>query len=246
MDHHTYLAHLERDGELLRAAAAGDLAAPVPACAGWTARDVVEHTAEVYEHKIRCMVDGAAPDPWPPQWPDDREPLQWFADAHARLLAELRSRNPEDHAATWYPPDQTVGFWGRRMAQETAVHRVDAESAAGAPGPVDPELAVDGIDEILFVMLLGDWTDDPEPPEGTVRVNVRAGGDTFSVTSGPAEVTVLRNPDHAAPEADATVAGDPSDVLLWLWGRAGDGAVEREGDPAATAELRRRLALATQ
>ena len=35
------------------------------------------------------------------------------------------------------------------MAQETAVHRVDVESGFDAVTPVDDELAVDGIDEVL-------------------------------------------------------------------------------------------------
>jgi hypothetical protein len=30
-----------------------------------------------------------------------------------------------DPAGSWYTPDQTVGFWIRRMAQETVIHRID-------------------------------------------------------------------------------------------------------------------------
>ena len=40
--------------------------------------------------------------------------------------------------------------------------------------------------------------------------------------------------------ADATVSGDPSDVLLWLWGRLGDDAVTIEGDAT---RFRKRLAI---
>ena len=36
------------------------------------------------------------------------------------------------------------------MAQETVIHRVDAELAAGEPiAPIPDDLAVDGIDEVL-------------------------------------------------------------------------------------------------
>ena len=45
--------------------------------------------------------------------------------------------------------DQTVGFWYRRMALETVVHRVDVETGFGVPRAVNAELAVDGIDEVV-------------------------------------------------------------------------------------------------
>ena len=41
-------------------------------------------------------------------------------------------------------------FWIRRMAQETVIHRVDAELALGEPfAPIPDDLALDGIDEVL-------------------------------------------------------------------------------------------------
>jgi hypothetical protein len=58
----------------------------------------------------------------------------------------------------------------------------------------------------------------------------------------PAEVTVT----EAANDADVTIGGGPSDVLLWLWGRAADDAVTIDGDPGAARRFRERLALATQ
>ena len=39
------------------------------------------------------------------------------------------------------------------MAQETAVHRLDAERAAGREHAIDAELAADGVDEFLFEFL---------------------------------------------------------------------------------------------
>ena len=47
---------------------------------------------------------------------------------------------------------QTSGFWARRMAVETAVHRYDAQLAAGDPQPVERMLAADGVDEYLDVL----------------------------------------------------------------------------------------------
>lgn len=243
MDRARYLDLLETDGRrLLEAARAADLAAPVPSCAGWTVRDAVEHTAEVYEHKMACIAAGGQKvQSWPPDWPADRDPLQWFEDAHTRLLEVLRTTDPAAPSHTWWPDDQTAGFWVRRMAQETAVHRVDVEGAVGQPTPVDDDLAVDGIDEVLELMLAGDWSIDPQPGS-TGSVVVTTPGRSWLVTMTPEAVSL----DDPAGGGDARVDGAPSDLLLWLWGRAPDTAVAATGDAQAVRRLRARLALATQ
>lgn len=155
MDYTSYVEHVREDGQRLAATASGSLSIEVPTCPGWTVLDVVSHVAEVYEHKITCTELGRAPDPWPPEWPADRDPIEWLGDAHGRLIEMFEASNAATPSATWWPPDQTVGFWARRMAHETAVHRIDAESAIGMQTPVDPELAIDGVDEILVIMLAG-------------------------------------------------------------------------------------------
>src|SRR3712207_7465665 len=52
-------------------------------------------------------------------------------------------RSAADPAApTWsFTTDRTAGFWVRRQALETAVHRWDAQHAAGEPERIDPALA---------------------------------------------------------------------------------------------------------
>lgn len=70
------------------------------------------------------------------------------------MLGEFAARRPEDPAGSWHTSDQEVGFWIRRMAQETVIHRIDAELATGQPvAPVPAGLAVDGIDETLKVFV---------------------------------------------------------------------------------------------
>ena len=242
VDRASYLSVLDSDSRLIAEAASRDLAAAVPDCPGWTVRDAVEHVAEVYEHKIAAVeCRGERPEPWPPLWPVDRDPLCWFADARDRLLDTLASTDPAAPSWTWWPPDQTVGFWVRRMAQETAVHRVDVEGATGTATTVDSELALDGIDEVLLMMLAGDWSTDPQP-ELTATVEVTIDSRLWRVAMAPAEVTV----DTGGGAADATVTGEPSPVLLWLWGRGRDSTVQISGDREAAARLRTRLALATQ
>jgi uncharacterized protein (TIGR03083 family) len=242
MEYDTFVQHVRVDGERLAAVAGGRGVEPVPSCPGWTVDDLVRHVAEVYEHKIACTLLGHAPDPWPPEWPADRSAIEWFTDAHGRLLEMFDRSGPTTPSATWWPPDQTVGFWARRMAHETAVHRVDAELAASAATPIDAELAADGVDEILRRMLAGDWSEDADDAATGQRIVVSTDRHRWGVILTRDAVTIEDEPG----DAEALLEGDPSDVDLWLWGRAPDERVSRTGDLGALRLLRSRLALATQ
>jgi hypothetical protein len=128
------------------------------------------------------------------------------------------------------------------MAHETAVHRIDAELAIRTPTPVNAELAVDGVDEILVIMLAGDWSDEPDDAANGQRVAIATGGRTWGVRLQKKSVSVTDDGEAV----EATLGGDPSDVLLWLWGRSPDERVNRSGDEEALRLLRSRLVLATQ
>src|SRR4051812_38843289 len=163
--------------------AVGDLDAPVPPCPGWTVREAVRHLGAVYWHKIMCMRLQRQPEEG--EWTTDpakgQDIVGWFREAHQALRTELTSRDPASHSPTWWPPDQTVGFWYRRMALEVAVHRTDVESAYGAITPIDADIALDGIDEVLRRMLAGP---DPLPGDGPT-VDVAAGGQSWRLTLLP-------------------------------------------------------------
>jgi hypothetical protein len=100
------------------------------------------------------------------------------------------------------------------MALETAVHRADVESAVGPVTPIDADLALDGIDELLHVMLADAGIEDvPGPVVGAGRVRVDIAG--------------------------TSVSAGASDLLLWLWGRTPEGTIEVIGDEAGLRELLR-------
>jgi hypothetical protein len=75
-------------------------------------------------------------------------------------------------------------------------------------------------------------------------VEISADGVTVTDASGDSGTPT----DAAQPAVAgiASVTGEPDDVLLWLWNRAGDGVVTTAGDPTALAAFRRVLVAATQ
>jgi uncharacterized protein (TIGR03083 family) len=257
-----YLHHVRTDGARLQAVVVGRLDAEVPACPGWTVRDLVLHTAEVYEHKTAIIEQGARPRGWSSSRPDGTEPLAWFVTMHERLCATLAAADPAAPTWTWLAAPQTTAFWHRRMAHETLIHRVDAELAgtelaAGGAGEVDRSLAVDGIDEVLRVFLAGRGSGCGGGETVAVECDARRWvvqltGDGADVTElGVDRVVESSGTERGAAEPassehpQAVVRGDPSAVLLWLWGRADMAAVEVDGDSQAVDMLRAALRSAT-
>jgi uncharacterized protein (TIGR03083 family) len=255
MDDSEFLACLWSDyGRLRDAAAAAEPTVPVPGCPGWTMADLVRHVAVVYLHKATIMRTGQVPEPWPPDVAG--EPLLPLLDrSYGELVAEFSRRAPADPTPTWYDPDQTVAFWIRRMAQETVIHRIDAEQAAGLPVTAVPgDLAVDGVDEVLKRFLAYaslNWPDEFSQLKGG-HLAGQDGRDTITVTAGRAAWTVRPSPrgvpveDGASDHPRVAIEAAPEEMLRWLWGRADDSAIRLVGDPEWAGYLRRMLAEVTE
>ena len=189
---------------------------------------------------------------WPAPWPPDlgTDVLGALDDAYRQLVGELTARKPTDHALTWYEPDQTVGFWFRRMAQETVIHRLDAELAAGVAHDADPRRPRRGRHRraagVLPRLRLGRV---PGRARRAPRRSATGGpcrsppsGAGWQVQLGPTEITVERG--QSDPEAG--VFGEPSAVLRWVWRRAGDDVVQLDGNRWVIGKLRTMLGVATQ
>ena len=235
-----YFVLIDADTDRLMAMGERGLKEPVPACAGWDVAEVLWHVSNVYEHKVRVLADHAFPEDWPPEWDygDGEEPA--FLQAARTHLFEEFSRHPLDEQTATFGADTTVFFWVRRMACEIAIHRIDAEQAHGDATPIPDDIAIDGIDEMLHVMLAGDWWAERVQTDHPIDalVAVEAGGRRWICDVQQKSVTI--RPGDAAPAA-ATISGSPEAVFSWLWGRAGDGDVTFVGDEATVREFRARI-----
>ncbi len=173
MDRDRYLTTLRRDiAALLVALRDAGPAAAVPSCPGWTAADLAAHMADVWEWWaiiVRDRVDDPRQVVQTESPPAFEQRLALAERWGAELDRVLTTTDPATPHWTW-GSDKTAAFAVRRMAQETAVHRLDAERAAGRSYAIEPELASDGIDEFLFEFLRWAGLAD-RPLDGSVHVH---------------------------------------------------------------------------
>ena len=227
-----YLEHLRADGAALAEAARRSLDAPVPSCPGWTVGRLVGHVGTVHQWVAETLRTRATERiGWEtlPRAPRGPEVLGWYEAQRDRLVGVLEGVDPAEPVWNWSPGPQVAGFWHRRMAQETAVHRWDAEAATGAAAPVHSVLAADGIDEWLGVRLAA-GVRQPEAPVDAVCGSLHlhctdVPGEWLARLHGR-ELSVAR--EHA--KGDVAARGPASDLLLVLWRRRPPSGVEVLGD----------------
>jgi uncharacterized protein (TIGR03083 family) len=217
-----FLAALGVGGDAFVAAVEGNLDRPVPACPDWDVAGLVAHLGRIYDWVSQVVA--AQGEPVGPQTsaaaPDDRAALiEWYRGCLAGVVEAL-SVDPATPAWTFMAgAPSTVGWWRRRQALETAVHRWDAQAASGtrpSPGPVPADLAVAGVDEYLTQFLPRALARRPvEDLTGTFHVHATdEPGEWWLDLS--AEVPTTRR-EHA--KADTAVRGPASGLYLWLWNR---------------------------
>ncbi|CAG6393705.1 maleylpyruvate isomerase family mycothiol-dependent enzyme [Streptomyces cocklensis] len=233
-----YLTHLQREGELLAdaAAKAGEHTS-VPTCPGWTTGDLVRHTGTVHRWAARIVAErlaGPVPEDPMPEEPTGAALPPWFLDGHARLIATLRAAGQGTDCWTVLPAASPLAFWARRQAHETAVHRVDAESARGGElSTLDPVFAADGIDELLTGFHARPRSRVRAEHPRTLRVRPTDADAAWTVRlSADAAPRTERSADGPA---DCELTGRAQDLYLMLWNRLPLDAATLTGDAALAA-----------
>ena len=246
MDSDGLLAAVTREGsrfyEVAREARPGSR---VPACPDWAIEDLVAHLGKI-NHWVANLVEDGEPKEGlafpeiPAGAAESREGvLAWAQEGFDSMIAGFRDKGPDAPCWNFRPGSaRVVGWWYRRQALEAAVHRFDAESAAGLePGAVEAGLAVEGVDEILCDMLpMISKRGGAKGLQGTLHLHATDADGEWWVDLGAEQPAAIR--EHK--KADTALRGPASGLYLWAWNRQEpeDAGLEVFGDEAIVASWR--------
>jgi uncharacterized protein (TIGR03083 family) len=243
-----YVAEIEAStAGLAEILAEYDQSLPIPTCPEWTLRQLVTHVGRA--HRWAAEITRTRSDAFIPfrevpdgKLPDDRaEQPAWLRAGAARIVDAVREAGSD---LVWsFAGPVPAGFWIRRMAHETLVHRADAQLAAGAePEPViEAEIAADAIDEWLMLLTGGLGHSDERTKALTAGAGLHIHA-TDDGLGGRGEWTIRHDAGGLAVEpghgnGDAALAGPAASLLLVLMRRrpVSDPAVTVYGDSAVVA-----------
>ena len=195
----------------------------------WTVGEVLGHLGGVHRRFTSCL-NGA--EEWPGREtvtaPSDGL-VDWYRASLAELVTALGRISLDDPFVTWAGPRD--GHWVlRRVTNETTVHRWDIEAASGPPHDIDPEPAIEIIEE--FVTDIVDdrglpGVDDLAARDGaTVHLHATDtdAGEWFLTASGDGLQV-----DHRHDKGDVALRGAAGDLALWLNGRIPTSRLEAFG-----------------
>jgi uncharacterized protein (TIGR03083 family) len=227
MDIEQQIARIRAEGEALALAAdAGPFAARVPGCPDWDVEALVRHTGDVHrwattivrdrvQERLRRDFEG----------PAGREALlEWYREGCRALVETLEAASPGDDFWFWGPAPNALAFWARRQANETAVHRCDAESARGPITPLATVDAADALDEWFGLAVRR-----AKAPEGQGRILRLVATDTPAVCNAVLGerielLTAMRG------SGACELRGTASDLFLWSMNRQGTERLTVSGD----------------
>lgn len=130
----------------------------VPTCPDWTLRDLIGHVGMVHRWAGTIVANGITQNPDITIEPAPAHDLAgWLIDGSERLVETIAAAPDDLQALVIFKAALTPKqFWARRQAHETTIHSVDALSArlgripTSKEADIPPELAVDGLDELLM------------------------------------------------------------------------------------------------
>jgi uncharacterized protein (TIGR03083 family) len=231
---------LRHNGDLLAdAAEQAGLDASVPPCPPWQVKDLLRHTGYIHRwaarHINECpetVLDG------PPEadilrgGAADPDLLAWFRVGYAALAETLSTADPGLVCATFMDAPSPLAFWARRQAHETAIHRADADRAAGIVPEYAPDFAADGIDELI--MGFGQRRKYRPSAEygGAMEVRTTDTGGAWHVAAEDGRIQARRG-QGTTGQPECLVTGPASGLYLFLWNRcdAAQAGVTLAGDP---------------
>ena len=207
MDDAEYLDLLRADVASTKSVLASSAGAVVPSCPGWSVADLVRHHGGVLRWATRILQTGEA------CFKQFNGPAtvadlgNWYEGAASEFVCAAKTGDRTRPCWTFGQPPGQAWFWTRRQALEAAVHRWDAQSAAGQPTGFPPELASAGIDEVV---------QDLYPRQVALERTPELSGPVALEATDTAQTWILGNGAQPAASVQAEIA----DLFLLLWRRA--------------------------
>lgn len=239
MDHARHCDLLDAEIDRVDAAfRAADPAAAVPTCPDWTVAQLADHLGGIHRWVVHLVEQRITEPTGRRHLGLEAAPVGGSADELAdHLTRGMRAlvgalRSVDGDTAVWGWGGDTVGWWSRRQLHETVVHRIDAQLAAGDDGwraTVPPDVAVDGVDEMLANVVASAQFSPAVAElrgEGSIHLHatdaegewmIRLRDDGFDIT-------------HEHGKGDVAARGPAADLLGALYQRGPLGRLEVFGD----------------
>ncbi len=221
----TYCDLLEREVDrFIDVVQSSDPTAGVVTCPGWTVSQLVDHVGGLHRwasahvrrlspRRVRARELELGTPSDPSGYP------QWIRDGIRDLNDALRAADPDADVWAW-GSDKHVRFWGRRMLFETTIHRADLEISSGGVPEIEPGVAFDGIDEFLDNLPHATYfAPNVEQLRGSgehIRLRAADPACSWTIELLPDSFSWNHSDD---PDGDASVAGPPGALLLYVYGR---------------------------
>ena len=198
----------EEAGRSLITYAEKDLDANVPNCPGWNNLELLNHMKVIWWFVAAQIVAGNDSERAIPSDEILDSPLSQLT----HLMDTFKSSDFSSPAWSWtWGSDKTVGFFIRRMAHENTVHDWDAKNALGIDGQIPTLLALDGIEEKLFLVSESGAT----LPNASIHLHCTDCEGEWMLSPSGTDLKIVR--EHG--KGDAAVRGEAKQILLYLWGR---------------------------
>jgi uncharacterized protein (TIGR03083 family) len=212
-----------------------DRQAAIPWSDRWTVGTVARHVAGT--HYVVAEIVSGRPDADFGLFAELKAPAKdapefvgWFRAGTASLLEQLEKVSADEECWSWFEPGRRVGWWARRMAFESVVHRWDTDAAMGDAFPVPSDVAADGIDEYLDVFVAASRAANDAPAGPTINFACSDRSDQWWLDlSGHGQRVVCRE----SGDATVRIHGTAEQLLSFVWGRiavSDDADVEVSGD----------------
>jgi uncharacterized protein (TIGR03083 family) len=224
MEHRDYLDGVRAQISGMAADLQGkDPGARVSTCPDWDLAELIRHTGRVHRWvteiaRTRSLeyVNWKKLDLGLPESPAALP--AWLAAGADPLIDALCAADPA--TPLWsFGQDASVGWWTRRQLHETTVHRSDGQLTVGLSPQIPTDVALDGIEELLDVML---------PAVGSAKrvAELDRAGDSLHLhaTDAPGEWTITFTEDgfgwdRGHSKATVAVRGAAADLYLLMWNR---------------------------